>query len=61
MGTDMGLRFNLFEVAALVMTTIAIRTLTADGRSTWIEGLMLLAIYLMLAIGFCHLPAWVMD
>ena len=60
MGTDMGLRFNLFEVAALVMTTIAISTLTADGRSTWIEGLMLLAIYLMLAIGFCHLPAWVM-
>lgn len=57
LGVEMDLRFTSFEVAALVLTTVAIRNLTADGRSTWIEGLMLLAVYFMLAIGFYYLPA----
>jgi Ca2+:H+ antiporter len=57
LGVDMDLLFTPFEVAALVLTTVAIRNLTADGRSTWIEGLMLLAVYFMLAIGFFYLPA----
>lgn len=57
LGQDMDLLFTSFEVAALVLTTVAIRNLTADGRSTWIEGLMLLAVYFMLAVGFYYLPA----
>lgn len=56
LGVTMDLLFTPFEVAALVLTTVAIRNLTADGRSTWIEGLMLLAVYFMLAIGFFYLP-----
>lgn len=57
LGEHMDLLFTPFEVAAMVMTIVVIRNLTADGRSTWIEGLMLLAVYLMLAIGFFYLPA----
>jgi Ca2+:H+ antiporter len=57
LGVEMDLQFTSFEVAALVLTTVAIRNLTADGRSTWVEGLMLLAVYFMLAIGFYYLPA----
>ena len=41
----------------MVLTIAVIRNLTSDGRSTWIEGMMLLAVYLMLALGFFYLPA----
>lgn len=57
LGVQMNLLFTPVEVMAIVLTIIAIRSLAADGRSTWIEGLMLLAVYLMLAIGFYYLPA----
>ncbi len=57
LGVEMNLLFTPVEVMAMVLTIIAIRNLTSDGRSTWIEGLMLLAVYLMLAIGFFYLPA----
>lgn len=57
LGVEMNLLFTPVEVMAIVLTIVAIRNLTSDGRSTWIEGLMLLAVYLMLAIGFFYLPA----
>jgi Ca2+:H+ antiporter len=53
----MDLLFTPFEVAAIVLATVVIRNITTDGRSTWIEGLMLLAVYVMLGIGFFYLPA----
>ncbi len=56
LGVKMNLLFSPVEVMAIVLTIVAIRNLTSDGRSTWIEGLMLLAVYLMLAIGFFYLP-----
>lgn len=57
LGEHMDLLFTPFEVVAMVLTIVVIRNLTSDGRSTWIEGMMLLAVYLMLAIGFFYLPA----
>lgn len=57
LGEPLDLLFTPFEVMALVLTIVVIRNVTTDGRSTWIEGLMLLAVYLMLAIGFFYLPA----
>jgi len=56
LGVHMNLLFSPVEVMAIVLTIVAIRNITSDGRSTWIEGLMLLAVYLMLAIGFYYLP-----
>ncbi len=56
LGVKMNLLFTPFEVAAIVLTTVVIRNITTDGRSTWMEGLMLLAVYLMLGIGFFYLP-----
>ncbi|QFY43511.1 calcium/proton exchanger [Candidatus Methylospira mobilis] len=56
MGVNMNLLFEPIEVIVIALTVIITRTLTADGRSTWIEGLMLLAVYFMLAIGFYYLP-----
>ena len=57
LGQDMNLLFTQYEMWAVVLAVFITRTLIYDGESTWLEGLMLIAIYLMLGIGFFHLPA----
>jgi Ca2+:H+ antiporter len=56
LGQDMNLHFTPYEVWAVMMAVFITRTLIYDGNSTWLEGLMLIAIYFMLAMGFFHLP-----
>ncbi len=56
LGQDMDLLFTRYEMWAVVLAVFITRTLIYDGESTWLEGLMLIAIYLMLGIGFFHLP-----
>ena len=56
LGQNMNLLFTRYEMWAVVLAVFITRTLIYDGESTWFEGLMLLAIYLMLGIGFFHLP-----
>ncbi|HEX3449154.1 MAG TPA: calcium/proton exchanger [Isosphaeraceae bacterium] len=56
MGQDMNLHFTRFEMWAVVLAVFITRTLIYDGESTWLEGLMLVAIYLMLGFGIFHLP-----
>ena len=56
MGEPMDLAFTAFEVVAIVLATIITRELIADGKSNWFEGFLLLGVYLILAIGFYHLP-----
>ena len=57
LGRPMDLHFTFFEVVAIVLAVNAITHLTADGECHWMEGVMLMAVYLMLAIGFFFLPA----
>jgi Ca2+:H+ antiporter len=56
MGQDMNLHFTRFEMWAVVLAVFITRMLIYDGESTWLEGLMLVAIYLMLGFGIFHLP-----
>jgi Ca2+:H+ antiporter len=56
MGQPMDLAFTAFEVVAIVLATIITRELIADGKANWFEGVLLLGVYLILAIGFYHLP-----
>jgi Ca2+:H+ antiporter len=56
MGQPMDLAFTGFEVVAIVLATIITRELIADGKANWFEGFLLLGVYLILAIGFYHLP-----
>lgn len=56
-GSEMNLLFSPFEIATILLTSVIIRILTMDGSSNWFEGMMLVALYLMLGIGFYHLPA----
>lgn len=50
------LLFVPFEVAAIVIAVVINRGLTIDGESHWMEGVMLLGVYLILAVGFFFLP-----
>jgi Ca2+:H+ antiporter len=57
LGRDMDLLFTRFEIVAIIFAVLITRHLTMDGQSTWLEGLMLVAIYVMLGVGFYYLPA----
>jgi Ca2+:H+ antiporter len=48
----MPLVFNGFELAGLVIALITANLITADGRSTWFEGLQLLSLYAVIGVAF---------
>jgi Ca2+:H+ antiporter len=48
----MPLVFNGFELAGLVIALVTANLITADGRSTWFEGLQLLALYAVIGVAF---------
>ncbi len=54
-GKGLDLVFSEFEVIALAMTVLTVRNLTHDGESHWMEGVMLVAVYLIFAIGLFFL------
>jgi Ca2+:H+ antiporter len=51
LGVRMNLVFTPFEVLALGLATIVTAIITLDGESHWFEGVQLLAVYAMVAIG----------
>ena len=51
------LHFTLMEVIAVVIAVGVLALVGQDGESHWMEGVMLLAVYFMLALSFYHLPA----
>ena len=56
MGQNMDLIFSPLELIAIVMTIYLTRTLTYDGESNWLEGLMLIGVYILFGIGFLYHP-----
>jgi Ca2+:H+ antiporter len=51
LGQEMTLVFRPFEVVALGLATIVTAIITLDGESHWFEGVQLLAVYAMVAVG----------
>jgi Ca2+:H+ antiporter len=51
LGQDMNLVFRPFEVVALGLATAVTAIITLDGESHWFEGIQLLAVYAMVAVG----------
>jgi len=47
----MNLVFTPFEVVALAMATVVTAIITLDGESHWFEGVQLLAVYALVAVG----------
>ena len=54
-GPELTLFFSLFEVMALLLSVVIATFISLDGESNWLEGAMLLAVYVILGLGFFYL------
>ena len=53
----MDLLFTPFEIVALGVAVLSISFIAHDGETHWMEGVQLLAVYVILALGFFFLPS----
>jgi Ca2+:H+ antiporter len=53
----MDLLFTTFELVAMGLAVLSIAFISHDGETNWMEGVQLLAVYVILALGFFFLPA----
>ncbi len=56
LGNPMALEFNSPEMIAMIAASLIAALVAVDGRSNWLEGSMLLAVYGILALAFYFLP-----
>lgn len=56
-GQPMNLLFSNFELIGIMLSVFITRNLIADNTSNWLEGFLLVTVYLMLGIGFFYMPA----
>lgn len=56
MGKEMTLYFNIFETVALFVTILVVNFLILDGRSNYLEGSLLIAAYLIIALSSFFYP-----
>jgi len=56
LGHPLQLNFNRFELLAVLAAVAVSALVSSDGESTWLEGAGLLAVYLILGLGFFLLP-----
>jgi len=52
LGQPFNLVFTLFELAVIFLGAIILNLIVHDGKSNWFEGVMLTAVYVIIAIGF---------
>lgn len=55
-GAEMSLYFSLFETMSLFASAFIANYLMIDGRSNWLEGTLLIAGYVIIAIGAFFIP-----
>jgi Ca2+:H+ antiporter len=56
-GHPIDLHFELYELVAIITAVVVSNLVSLDGRSDWLEGVLLLAAYIILAAGFYFQPA----
>lgn len=52
LGHPLDLSFNVYELVAVATAVLVSNLVSLDGRSDWLEGVLLLAAYAILAAGF---------
>jgi Ca2+:H+ antiporter len=55
-GQPMDLNFNPFELVAVAVAVLIANSISSDGNSNWLEGILLLATYLVLGLAFYFHP-----
>ncbi|TFK50114.1 calcium/proton exchanger [Heliocybe sulcata] len=51
-GKPLSLLFDPFEAIALFLAVLTVNYVVADGKSNWLEGMILMCLYLILAVAF---------
>lgn len=54
--TSMDLNFNTMELLAVVVSVLIANSISSDGRSNWLEGVLLIATYIVLSLTFYVQP-----
>jgi len=57
LGHPMDFVFSPFEIAAVGISVLVVSLISRDGRSNWLEGLQLIATYVIIAISFFFVRA----
>lgn len=55
-GQAMDLHFTILETIAVLLAVGALALVCQDGECHWMEGVMLLGVYVIFALAFYHLP-----
>lgn len=55
-GQPIDLNFNPFQVVAVAIAVTITNLITANGRSNWLDGSLLLATYIILGVAFYYHP-----
>ena len=55
-GQPMDLNFNPFELVAVLVAVLIVNSISSDGSSNWLEGVLLLATYAIIALAFYFHP-----
>ena len=63
MGNDeMNLSFDIFQVAVMFVAVLLTNYLISDGKSHWLEGVLLMCLYAIIAVcAFCELLSWLLE
>jgi Ca2+:H+ antiporter len=56
LGQPMDMVFDRMELLVLGLTTLIFAFVASDGRSNWLEGAQLLALFVIIAVVFFFLP-----
>jgi Ca2+:H+ antiporter len=56
LGQPMDLNFNPFELVAVAVSVLIANSISSDGNSNWLEGILLLATYAIVALAFYFHP-----
>ncbi|KAK8120659.1 calcium proton exchanger [Apiospora kogelbergensis] len=57
MGHDMTMRFETFETIAFILAVLVVIYTVQDGKSNYLEGVMLMAMYVIIAVAFFAAPS----
>jgi Ca2+:H+ antiporter len=52
LGQPFTLEFTLYELVTVFLAAIILNLIAHDGKSNWFEGVMLTAVYIIIALGF---------
>jgi Ca2+:H+ antiporter len=56
LGQPMDLNFNPFELVAVLVAVLVVNSISSDGSTNWLEGVLLLATYAIIALAFYFHP-----